>query len=97
MLDRVDTEVGEIEEKIPDHSEYITIPKFNEVPRSIFDIKLNQEIFPTKWCNKVFFFFGEFGFQNTFVYLPAFNTLGLKEDKGIDHVTVWKSKEIFGP
>ena len=48
VLDRVDTEVGEIEEKIPDHSEYITIPKFNEVPRSIFDIKLNQEIFPTK-------------------------------------------------
>ena len=47
LLDRVDTEIGEIEDKIPDHSEYITIPKFNEVPRSIFDIKLNQEIFPT--------------------------------------------------
>ena len=36
--------------------------------------------------------FKDYGFQNMFVYRPTFNTLELKENKGIKHVIGWKSK-----
>ena len=39
--------------------------------------------------------FGEDDFQKVLVYQPTFNILGLKEDKGNEHVIGWKSKGIY--
>ena len=30
-----------------------------------------------------------------FVYQPVFNTLRLKQDKGTEYITAWKSKGLF--
>ena len=34
-------------------------------------------------------------FQNVFVYQPTFNTSQLKEGKGTEYVTGWKSKGLY--
>ena len=39
-------------------------------------------------------FFGCDGFQNMFVYQPTFNMLELKEDKGTEYITAWKSEGL---
>ena len=40
-------------------------------------------------------FWGDDGSQNMLVYQPAFSTLQLNKDKGIDYVTSWKSKGVY--
>ena len=40
-------------------------------------------------------FFGGDGFQNMFVYQPAFSTLNLKEGKGSEYVKDSKTKKII--
>ena len=40
-------------------------------------------------------FFGDDGFQNMFVYQLTLDILELKEEKGIDYVTAWKSKGVY--
>ena len=36
-------------------------------------------------------FFGDYGFQNMFVYQPVFSKLELEKYKGNDYVIGWKS------
>ena len=40
-------------------------------------------------------FWGDDGSQNMLVYQPAFSTLQLNKDKGIDYVISWKSKGVI--
>ena len=40
-------------------------------------------------------FFGGDGFQNMFVYQPAFSTMNLKEGKGSEYVKDSKTKKII--
>ena len=40
-------------------------------------------------------FWGGDGSQNMLVYQPAFSTLQLNKDKGIDYVISWKSKGVY--
>ena len=40
-------------------------------------------------------FWGDDGSQNMLVYQPAFSTLQLNKDKGIDYVISWKSKGVY--
>ena len=39
--------------------------------------------------------FSDDGFQNIFVYQPTFHMLYLKDDMSNEHVTAWKSKEVY--
>ena len=41
-------------------------------------------------------FFGDYGFQNMFVYQPSLRTLQLKKDNEIDYVISCKSKCLCG-
>ena len=42
-----------------------------------------------------FFFFGDGGSQNMFVYQPTLDTLELQKEKGNDYVLSWKSKGLY--
>ena len=38
----LNTKIGEVENKIPDHAKYITIPEFNKFAGILFDTKLKH-------------------------------------------------------